>query len=107
MDNHKQQSEPAIKVISLYRLVDDLVACYNQIKKDHRKFFINEVPRNLSVSAGDNKLVPGLENLMAVISANPAKTCIRISAEMSNNQVRLYLKPTDIRGFSFSGIRIN
>ena len=107
MDNHKQQSESTIKVTSLYRLVDDLVACYKRIKNDHRKFFINEVPRNLSVSSGDNQLVPGLDNLMAIISANPSKTCIRISAEMTSNRVRLFLKPTDVRGFSFSGIRIN
>lgn len=105
MDNHRQQSEPAVKKISLYKLVDDLVVYYKRIKKDHRKFFINEVPRNLSVSAGDNKLVSELDSLVAIISANPAKTCIRISAETSNNRIQLFLKPTDIRGFSFSGIR--
>lgn len=107
MDNRNNHSEPGVKMISLYRLVDDLVACYKQAKKDHRKFFINEVPRNLSVSAGESKLVPQLDHLRAIISANPDKTCIRISAETSNNRVSLFLKPTDIRGFSFSGIRIN
>ena len=106
MDYHIHQSETAIKMISLYRLVDELVAGYNRIKRDHRKFFINEVPRNISISAGDNKLVPELDSLVAIISANPAKTCIRISAETSNNQVKLYLKPTNVCGFSFSGIRV-
>jgi hypothetical protein len=107
MNNYKQQTEPGIKMISLYRLVDDLVSCYKRIKKDHRKFFINEVPRNISISAGDNKLIPELDNLLAIISANPAKTCIRISAINSDNSVKLYLKPTAIKGFSFSGIRVN
>ena len=107
MNNRNQRAEPCIKTISLYKLVDDLVDGYRRIKKDHRKFFINEVPRNLSISTGENKLISELDQLIAVISANPAKTCIRISAETSNNRVKLFLKPTDIRGFRFSGIRIN
>ena len=35
-----------------------------------------------------------LDKFVAAISANPAKTCIRISADASNNNVKLYLKST-------------
>src|SRR3954471_8502824 len=98
MDNRKYSAETSSKLISIYKLVDEVVSHYKRINRDHRKFFINDVPRNLSITAGDNKAVTQLDKFIAAISANPAKACIRISADASNNNVKLYLKSTQIQG---------
>jgi len=107
MSNHKQQPSSKAKIVSLHSVVDELLSSYERITKDHKRIFINEVPRKLSVAAGNNRLIPELGDLFAIISSNPGKNCIRISAENTHDDVKLSLKPIDIRGFSFSGIRVH
>ena len=100
-------SQPQAKLVSLYRVVDQLLSSYNRAKKDHRKFFINEVPRNLAISAGKNMMDSYFSNLSSILSADHGTSCIRISARSAENEVKLYIKKSEIRGFSFSGIRIH
>ena len=107
MSNHKQQPSSKAKIVSLHSLVDELLSSYERVTKDHKMILINEVPRKLSVATGNNRLIPELGDLFAIISSNPGKNCIRISAENTHNDVKLSLKPIDIRGFSFSGIRVH
>ena len=97
---------PGEKMISLYCLLDEILGCYGRVRKDHRNFFINEVSRTLSIAAGKNTLAPILGDLFAIISSNPGNNCVRISARRSENDVTLYIKESEIRGFSFSGIRV-
>ena len=106
MQSFEIPSAPGEKMISLYRLLDELLACYGRVKKDHRNFFINEIPRNLSVSAGNNRLAPILGDLFAIISSNRGNNCVRISARRSADDITLYIKRSEIQGFSFSGIRV-
>lgn len=107
MNTYEIQSVPEAKMISLYRLLDEMLTCYGRVRKDHRKFFINEVPRNLSVSLHKDALAPILGDLFAIISANPGNNCVRISAAKSKDDITLFVKNTEIRGFSFSGIRVH
>ena len=99
-------SLPSAKSISLHRLLDEMLGCYARVKKDHRNFFINEVPRHLSVAITKNMLAPILGDLFSIISSNPGNHCVRISAMKSGDQVTLYIKKSEIRGLCLSGIRL-
>ena len=62
MNIHNPQSLPQAKLVSLHRLVDQMLCRYNRLQKDHKKFFINEVPRNLTISSGKNITEPWFAN---------------------------------------------
>jgi hypothetical protein len=78
MHNRNQSYAPGNKITSFYRQADDLVLGYSQIVRDRRKFFRNEVPRNITISTSDDKRHSEFDKLLAIKSVNPAKTCIRI-----------------------------
>jgi len=102
MNSYKVPTVPGAKMISLCRLLDEMV---ERTRKGHRNFIINDVPRRLTIAAGANVLDPILGELLNMVSTNP--TCVRISAQKSENDVMIYIKRSEIRGLSFSGIRLN
>ena len=104
MNSYKIPSVPGAKMISLCRLLDELVS---GVRKDHRNFFINDVPRTLTIAAGKNLLDPIMGDLLTFVSSKPGNTCVRISARKSENEVMLYIKRSAIIGLSLSGIRVH
>ena len=104
MNSYKIPSVPGAKMISLCRLLDQMVGA---VRKGHRNFFINDVPRTLTIAADKNMLDPVIVDLLTFVSSNPGITCIRISAYKSENEVMLSVKTSAIRGLSLSGIRTN
>ena len=101
-----QTATPGTKLVSLHSLVNDLLSYYRRVTKDHRRFFVNEIPTKLSVPAGSKGITPEFSDLLAIISSNPGKHGIRISARNSAKGVKLLIRTTEIKGFSFSGIRV-
>jgi len=105
MNTFKIPSNPVAKTISLYNFLNEMLGGYKPVRKASRNFFINEVPRKLSISADNTMLTQVRDDLFAILSSNPGNTCVRISAKRSENEVALYMRTSEITGFCCSGIR--
>jgi hypothetical protein len=99
--NAYEKPSGSVRLFSLHLLLNELLNCYARVKKDHRKFFINEVPAHFIIR-GD-QVAPLVGDLYAIISSHPGYVPVHISATSSGQYVKLFAKEPGFPGFCFPG----
>ena len=89
------------RILSLYHLVADLLDSYGQVQKEHSRYFINDVPGTMVVNAA--LIGPLLGDLFSIISSNPGKAPVHISATEVGHSIKLFVKQVTYPLYCFNG----
>ena len=101
MNNHQNATGLHASTLSVHHLVNDMLACYNRVKKDHRRFFINEVPSDMVVPK--HQTGPLLSELFAIIASHPAQSPVHITAVGQGHHIKLYAKEPPFPLYCYPG----
>jgi len=101
MHTHEKTTVAKPRVLSLYHLVAELLDSYGRVNKERRKNFINAVPSTMVV---DSQLTGSiLGDLFVIISSNPGREIIHITAAGDSHSVKLHVKESGFLHHCFAG----
>ncbi len=76
----------------LHQLVDRISECYLPAARQHENFFINEVPREISISQNQEWVASIISGMIATANERMKKTCIRFLAKKYGPVIVLELR---------------
>ena len=101
MHTYEKKAVAKPRVLSLYHLVDELLDSYGRVNKNRRQNFVNAVPATMVV---DSHLIGSiLGDLFAIISSDPGRGIIHITAAGDSISAKLYVKEPEFLLHCFAG----
>jgi len=101
MNTYEKTPTTTFQVVSLQHLVNELLNCYGRVKKNHRQYFINDIPGHIIIRR--DQIAPLLGDLFSIISTHPGCSPVRITAMATGRHIKLYVKEDPFPRFCFPG----